>query len=225
MPAIPREIQNVGQRRSRTVLVNTLRSSMSGLLRGVVTGAVVRQEDLLQARLHAPQAVEVLKVDSPSREAAFTNASTLPMTVQLSTCPLIERSRTPGRLAKASALTGPPKSISSLRRARSLSVEMASTASSLPSRMIPTRSQRCSTSGSWCDEMNTVRPSVRTSSHRCSNSSCTKGSRPAVGSSRINRSGLIMNAATRPTFCLLPRDMLLIFLAGSSSRRSISFSR
>ena len=55
-----------------------------------------------------------------------------------------------------------------------------------PSRMIATRSATRCTSSRECEESNTVRPAAAVSRSNASNSACTSGSRPAVGSSRIS---------------------------------------
>ena len=119
----------------------------------------------------------------------------------------------------------PPKSISSRCSARSLSVAIDSTASSRPSRMIPTRSQRCSTSGSWWDEMKTVRPSSRASSQRRSNSSWTNGSRPAVGSSRIEQLGPGHEGGDQADLLLVAARQALDLLRRVELERARSASR
>src|ERR1035437_10582602 len=60
MAPMPSPTQNVGQRRSRIVLPKTLRSGMAGRLsRVAVAGAVVRQEDFLEARLDASHVADL----------------------------------------------------------------------------------------------------------------------------------------------------------------------
>src|ERR1035437_3427715 len=60
MAPMPSPTQNVGPRRSRIVLPKTLRSSMARpLSRVAVAGAVVRQEDFLEARLDASHVADL----------------------------------------------------------------------------------------------------------------------------------------------------------------------
>ena len=49
---------------------------------------------------------------------------------------------------------------------------------------------------------------------------CINGSSPLVGSSRIRISGSCINAATIPSFCLVPLLIFFILLLGSNSKRS-----
>ena len=88
--------------------------------------------------------------------------------------------------------------------------------------MIPTRSQTRSTSESTCEEKNTVRPSAFVSSTTSKNSSCTSGSRPPVGSSRIRSGGLWNMACMSPIFCLFPRESRRIGRRRSAPNRSAS---
>jgi hypothetical protein len=59
-----------------------------------------------------------------------------------------------------------------------------------------------------CDERKTVRPSALTSPSKAWKLCCTRGSRPEIGSSRINRSGSCMTASIRPSFWRFPRRQL-----------------
>src|SRR5664280_2516537 len=73
-----------------------------------------------------------------------------------------------------------------------------------PARMMLTRSHSDSTSARiWLDS-NTVRPSALTSRMQSWNTASISGSRPDVGSSRINNSASDTSAATNPTFCRFP---------------------
>ena len=73
-----------------------------------------------------------------------------------------------------------------------------------PSLMMPMRSQSRSATSRMCVEKKTVFPDSQ-----CSFISCLKrwldlGSRPTIGSSRINRGGVAMSAPMRASFCRMP---------------------
>ena len=88
--------------------------------------------------------------------------------------------------------------------------------------MKATLSQLRSTSSNMWDDRRMVAPLSRSSSTSSTKRPCIRGSKPLVGSSRSNTSGRFMNAHTRPTFCLVPFDILRILGRGSSSKRSMS---
>ena len=102
---------------------------------------------------------------------------------------------------------------------------MVSSAASLPPRTMATRSQTRSTSERMCEERNTVRPSSRASRSTCRKVSCTRGSRPVVGSSRMSRAGWWKSACTRPIFCRLPRLRRPMGRSRSRPRRSAKLRR
>ena len=99
---------------------------------------------------------------------------------------------------------------------------MRSTAARCPARMKATRSQVRSTSSKRCDERRIVAPRFFSCRTKSMKRFCMSGSRPLVGSSSKMTSGCVMNAHTRPTFCLVPFDILRMRRDGSSSKRSIS---
>ncbi|MNY46645.1 hypothetical protein D3C86_1818440 [compost metagenome] len=68
-------------------------------------------------------------------------------------------------------------------------------------------------------------PAAFSSNTSSINIRCISGSRPEVGSSRIMSFGLCMKAATMPTFCFMPLDILRIGVAASNCRRRIRRSR
>ena len=98
----------------------------------------------------------------------------------------------------------------------------ASTVTSRPSRMMPTRSQIRSTSSSSCEERNTVAPRSRSSATTVRNSSCISGSNPLVGSSRITSSGWWKSAWISPIFWRFPRESSRSGRDRSASKRSAS---
>ena len=75
--------------------------------------------------------------------------------------------------------------------------------------MIATRSQVRSTSSMMCELRNTVRPSVRASRTISKNVCWTSGSRPDVGSSRISRSGPVLERDDQADLLLVALRVLL----------------
>src|SRR6266545_5075179 len=110
-------------------------------------------------------------------------------------------------------------------RVRCLKSDRVPVSTTLPRRMMLTRSHRASTSDRMWLDSSTVRSRWRSSSMHCRNTSSISGSRPDVGSSRISNSTSLARAATKATFCRLPLEYVRPFFVGSRSNRRNRSSR
>lgn len=140
------------------------------------------------------------------------------------TGPVAVTSATPGSAANGAGSTGSVNSRVIGRHARWRRSSIRSTATMRPSAMIPTRSQKCHTSSSRCDERNTVAPPAVASRTSSANTSWAIGSSQAVGSSSSRTAGRWARAWTRATFWRFPDERSRIGRSRSTSSRSASAS-
>src|SRR4029077_8578570 len=166
---------------------------------------------------HAASPVSVRKTSSRVRSTARNSLTLMPAPTSASLMSAARSGSTESRSVPSTAVTAAAPSMrSSCRRAASTGVTRTTIAdsprnsctvpcaTSLPLRMIATRSLICWTSLSkWLESM-TVRLPLPSRRIRERISTTPWGSRPLVGSSRIISSGSLINAAATARRCFIP---------------------